>query len=267
MVLGAADGLPASAAEDVRAALRPYLAGEARDFVRLFPVPLWSFLHWALPDGAPRAHAERAHALALLLHLWDDHLVDGQLPLTFARLHLRGAVWNAFTASARALCAGLGAPEDRVREHGDTYLDAVTAAGDPAGGLAGHCALFERQAAVWTLVPRVLEETGSAPGGLVAVVRNVAVAWRLTDDVSDLPDDAADRVRSGVWYALGERSRELWTRGRADAVPEQELRAAAARLRDRAAVLLREAEDAAGRAELSGLRQEVSLARQGLTPG
>lgn len=261
VVLATTDALPARLAEDVRAVLRRYAPADD-DVLRLFPVPLWSFLHWAPPPGPVREHAERAHALALLLHLWDDHLVDGQLPLNLGRLHFRSALWADFTTAARALCTGLGLPADRADTDADTYLDAVGAPEEPAD-VPGYCAAFVRQAAIWTLVPRALEEAGAAPAGPAAVVRDFAVAWRLTDDIDDLAPDAAAGVRSAVWIAREADGGQ----GGAGAGPARGTEAAVAGLRARAADLLTTAEARARKAGLAGAARELALSRIGLVQG
>ncbi|MFJ1791633.1 hypothetical protein [Kitasatospora griseola] len=255
MVFGVADALPARLAGDIHAVLRRYASGD--DFLQLFPVPLWSFLHWAAPtDGAARGHAERAHALSLLLHLWDDHLVDAQLPLNFARLHVRGAVWADFVDAARSLCRESAVPQSVVDSHADTYLNAVGAPEEPAD-LAAYCAVFERQAAVWTVVPRILAESAAAPAELAALVGDFAVAWRLTDDVHDVAADTAAGVRGAVWH-------ELRTPAGSSRPSVADPDAAAARLRARAGRLLDSAEHRARQAGLTGLARELALSRLGL---
>ncbi len=251
---------PAGLASDVRSVLRRYAGGA--DVVRLFPVPLWSFLHWALPARHPaRGLAERAHAASLVLHLWDDHLVDGQLGCTAARLHWRGLLWTEFTAAACALAEAVAASVTLVDRHTTAYLEAIQST-EACSDTDSYCSRFARQAAVWTLVPTLLEEYGAAPPGVSAVVETFATAWRLTDDINDVRQDAAAGVRSAVWHELGVLGRRAWDAG---TPPADAVGAAGMRLSVRAAQLLEAAAEVARRAALDGLVTEVRLSALGLT--
>jgi hypothetical protein len=85
-------------------------AGGAGHFYELFHVPVWSFLHWvpaaagASLDPAMLDHARATQSLGLFLHLWDDHLCDGQLGVDPLRLQIRTEVstcWRRTLASPR----------------------------------------------------------------------------------------------------------------------------------------------------------------------
>ncbi len=263
--------------------LRVYAdAARPEDFVGLFPVPVWSFLHWARAGAGTGDddawHAlEQAHALSLLIHLLDDHLLDGQLPVDMLGLQLRTVAWRSMDRLARRAARIWEVPESVVAGHLDRYVQAV-ASSDPVRGL-DHCReVFVTQAAIWLLAPRLLEEAGRTAPGPADYVRDFVVAWRLIDDVEDAAEDAAAGTRSTLWWALDERGRAAWDAygresragGRAEERAWRSLvRAvdgcgAAVRLVDDADVLLQRASATANGAGHQGWTTEVQCVRMGL---
>jgi hypothetical protein len=198
-------------------------AGEAGHFYRLFYVPVWSFLHW-VPAAAQRPldpavlqNAKTAHGLSLFLHLWDDHLCDGQLPVDLLRLQIRTEAWQAYVTAARCVAAEVAPISSLVEDHTGRYLTAAHAA-EPVGSLDTFCLRFLDQIAIWTLTPRLL---GAAAGGEAAaaalerVIASFALAWRLVDDIQDIDRDLLDGVRSAIWHCLDEPGRRAWDACRA----------------------------------------------------
>ncbi|MFF4160902.1 hypothetical protein [Streptomyces sp. NPDC001678] len=276
--------LPVELAAPAGELLRVY-AGASRpeDFVRLFPVPVWSFLHWARAgacegeDGAAWDALEQAHALSLLIHLLDDHLLDGQLSVDMLGLQLRTVAWQSMDHFARRAAEAWGVPESLVAGHLDRYVRAVTPTG-PVQGLDHYLEVFTAQAAIWLLVPHLLEEAGRAAPGISDRVRDFVVAWRLIDDVEDAVEDAASGTRGALWWALDARGREAWDAygresragGRAEErawrslVGAVDASGAAARLVDDADALLQRASATANAAGHHGWTTEVQCVRMGL---
>ncbi|MFI0262642.1 hypothetical protein ACH4OW_26800 [Streptomyces sp. NPDC017056] len=220
----------------------------------LFPPPVWSFLHWI--PAARHPDAERVHAAALLLHLWDDHLLDGQLPLTLAHVQLRTELWRECTAGAERLCHTWGVDPALAAGHTAAYLTAVHAA-PRVDGPVGHRAGAGREAALWALVPSLL----AAPE-LPAVIRDFAVAWRLVDDAADVPEDAAAGARSAVWWELAPADRVHWRPGAMGG--ETWCEGAVRRVLAEAARLLAAAQERAATAGLQGLAAELATAAAGV---
>lgn len=188
------------------------------DFMRLFYVPMWSFLHHLGADAGLQSHsvsqscAQDAHAMALLLHLLDDHLCDGQLPATMTLLQLRTEAWQRFRASSLALSEQLGGDAGLFDEMAGLYLASVERAED-AADLDAYEQRFRWQMSTWTLVPRLI---GYAAGGqagaeaLVGILEEFGVAWRLLDDIQDFYDDACKGERTSVWLELDREGRRSW---------------------------------------------------------
>lgn len=209
-------------------------SGEATEFYRLFYQPVWSFLHWvaarATPSIPPSAmdDACTAQALGLFLHLWDDHLCDGQLQTTQLSLQVRTDAWVAYLAAARRLAQHVGAPQRLVDDHVATYLTAIHIP-ERIDSLVDFCGRFERQIAIWTLVPHLL---GPAIGGtqvgddLAHMLTAFANAWRVMDDIQDVDDDVLAGIESAVWQVLDAAGRQAWAACHVQSKPLGQLHAA-----------------------------------------
>ncbi|MFI2415181.1 hypothetical protein [Streptomyces sp. NPDC018947] len=236
------------------------------DLFVLFPAPVWSFLHWV--PAARHPHAERLHAAALLLHLWDDHLTDRQLAPDLAALQLRTELWRCVEQDGAALCADWGAAPGLVARHTERYLCATHAPRPPVD-LDAYCAAAREQAAVWTLLPRLLETGGRTTAGWSALVEEFALAWRLVDDAADVHRDAAAGIRSAVWWELPGAGRARWdaaSRRAGGAAPFVAAGCAEAvgRVLARAAALLGAAAERAAAAGEEGAATELLTARAGV---
>lgn len=212
--------LPRALQHEAAALLDGYGAGKL-SFIGLFYVPTWSFLSERPLADTQRRLAEQVQAHALLLHLWDDHLCDGQLAPDLVRLHLRTIAWQRFEAGARALARARGRREDVVDAALERYFGSGTIHGrgrPEVGDLDAYLARFRDEIAIWSLVPELLDEA-LCPSPLSAAVEHVSVAWRLLDDIQDTHEDLLADHRSAVWWACDAELRELWAACR-DAQPE-----------------------------------------------
>ncbi len=208
--------LPRALRAEAAALLDGYGAGKL-SFIGLFYSPTWSFLaERPLADEA-QALAERAQAHALLLHLWDDHLCDGQLAPDLVRLHLRTIAWQRFEVDARALARARGRDAAVVDAALERYFASAPIAGRgrPAvGDLGEYLDRFRDEVAIWTLVPALVDAPRSSDQ-LAAAVEHFSVAWRLLDDIQDTHDDLLADQRSAVWWACDAGQRSLWAACRA----------------------------------------------------
>ena len=209
--------LPPAMRDEAHSIIAVY-SGPSQAFFGLFYQPVWSFLHWVIADAAeplPQAIVDdacTAQALALFLHLWDDHLCDGQLPTTQLSLQVRTDAWAAYLAAASRLALQVGAPQAEVDAHVSTYLSAIHMA-ESIDNLDDFCARFERQIAIWTLVPRLLGRAlGNPQAGeeLAAVLAAFCKAWRLMDDLQDVESDVLAGVESAAWQVLDPTGRAAW---------------------------------------------------------
>ncbi|MES2949267.1 MAG: hypothetical protein V4858_12075 [Pseudomonadota bacterium] len=200
-------------------------SGHPEEFYRLFYQPVWSFLHWVMANATPTIpasaidDARTAQALGLFLHLWDDHLCDGQLATTQLSLQVRTDAWSAYIGAARRLAQHMGMEQRLVDDHATAYLGAIHIP-ETIHNLDDFCARFERQIAIWTLVPRLIAPAiGAAEAGedLVRVLKTFSNAWRLMDDIQDVEDDVVAGVESAVWQVLPPEGRLAWAAAHAAA--------------------------------------------------
>jgi 4-cresol dehydrogenase (hydroxylating) len=187
----------------LRAGATAFLDAEARGrgpaaVLRKFPPPLWSYLLlFGEVLGAELAdEAGLGQSLALLLHLLDDHLCDGQLRCEPALLQLRTRAWSRFEASIARLAAGLAGAEAFASLQIDRHFAAVDRArGDV--GLEAALASARGEMATWLIVPGLCAWRADgvvARDVLVGALERLFVAWRIVDDLDDVADDA----RSGA---------------------------------------------------------------------
>lgn len=206
--------LPHPLRDPALALLEGYGAGKL-PFIGLFYSPTWSFLRERPLDDGTRALAEQVQAHALFLHLWDDHLCDGQLAPDFVRLHLRTVAWQRFESGARALASACDRDAAPVDAAIDRYMRSGPVAGrgrPEVGDLAAYLDRFRDEVAIWTLVPALIEEPQeSQPAGpLAAAVEHFSLAWRLLDDIQDTHEDLLSEHRSAVWWACDDALRSIW---------------------------------------------------------
>ncbi len=191
--------------------------GEPLDFFRNYYRPAWSILHrLASMAGGPVPGldaAVTAHAMAMTLHSLDDHLVDGEVPVSHLALLLRGQMWRRMMAGIDSFADGIPGGTERARGLIDDYYGGISSAFVP-GTLDEYCALFRRQMASSLVVPLLLSMRVSDDPALAADVRaayeSFGIAWRLLDDIQDLGEDIDRGARSAVHICLGPEGRGLW---------------------------------------------------------
>ncbi len=217
--------LPPPMAQDAAAELAEYRGGHAH-FIDLFYTPIWSFLHWVPAGLTPERRAKnapiieqacQAHSLSFFLHMWDDHINDGQLAGNLLRVQLRSLAWRRYCDVLDALSArvpsGSGIVADMIAE----YLNSVHRPAR-ARDLDEFCFDFMRQIGIWRTVPVLLATLlhgKEAAQALLAIVDSFAFAWRMMDDVQDVAVDAAGGQQNAVWFVLDAKGRKSWAACRA----------------------------------------------------
>jgi len=212
--------LPPSLAASAGSLLDNY-SGRCGEFYSLFYIPIWSFLHWTLVNqpsvsAEVRILARTPHAMSLFLHLWDDHLCDGQLDVDVTRLQLRTIAWQSYISSCYELCEMVGLGHQLVDEHVSQYLSAQQIA-NTVGDLDGYCRLFSQQIKIWTVIPRILDYALSVAQNGHAIQRVIelfAICWRLIDDIQDVDLDLMTGKQNAVWIQLDKQGQALWSQCR-----------------------------------------------------
>ena len=191
------------------------------DYFRNYFAPAWSIVFWMerlpgrkpLPPDTDRKDARTAHAMALFLHLLDDHLNDGQLEASHLALLLRSQAWRRMHQALERLSADIATGADIVQKALDTYYGSI---GTPpaTATLEGYCAHFRSQMATGMIVPLLMASKMTCDGAfkdaLETAYGSFGVAWRLLDDWQDLEEDIQSRSHSAAYFCSPEEIRRLW---------------------------------------------------------
>ncbi len=218
--------LPKSVRTEATLFLVKYLQASFNDglnFVNYFYAPAWSILFWlqqSCTDNrklGPRCvkDAKTGHAMAMFLHAIDDHLTDGQLPVTHLALLMRSQSWMIMSDAFERLAKGVEKGRAIVCDLIDDYYSSIGKS-DGAESLESYCKLFRKQMATWLIAPVLMAKRMSANEKFACSVRAVyssfGIAWRLLDDLQDIEKDMMKGIHSSVYTCLPGEHRKRWDR-------------------------------------------------------
>jgi hypothetical protein len=221
---GLCRSLPSSMQTEALLAFMRYCGlapGDKLDFFRRYPVPAWSIVYWiSRPAGNmtnPIGHmiklANRAHVMAMCLHSLDDHLVDGEIPTDHLVLLLRSQAWALMNKALEGLAEDLPGGQTLVDKYLSIYYDAICNA-SPVSSLEGYCSLFRKQMATGFIVPALLNLQAKGDpqyaSQIEAAFGAFGIAWRLLDDLQDMPSDLANSVHSAVYLCSSDAMKTVW---------------------------------------------------------
>lgn len=157
--------------------------------------------------------AKTAHTMAMFLHAFDDHLADGQLPVTHLALLMRSQSWMIMNRAFERLARGEEKGPAIVREFIDDYCSSIETP-DETETLDCYCALFRKQMATWLIVPILLARRICADEEFSRSIQEAyssfGIAWRLLDDLQDIEKDMIKGVHSSIYVCLNEDLRGWW---------------------------------------------------------
>ncbi len=191
------------------------------DFFRTFYVPTWSIVYWLLEQTPPKGplHPEdaiaskSAHSMAMFLHALDDHLHDDEMPVTHLTLLLRSQAWTIMNSAFQDLSSGIDGGRDIVFAFIDEYYDGITNAREIVS-LDAYGDLFRKQMATGMIAPVLLTRKmgfdASSTRAVQSAFGSFGIAWRLLDDVKDIPKDVSKKAHSSVYVCLPEEAKSLW---------------------------------------------------------
>jgi hypothetical protein len=202
--------------------LRSSFCGDL-NFVNYFYPPAWSILFWlhqSCPDNRKLGpnyvkDAKTGHAMAMFLHAFDDHLTDGQLPVTHLALLMRTQSWmmmnRAFERLAREVPKGAAIVSGFI----DDYYSSI-ATSDEIESLDSYCAFFRKQMATWLVVPVLMAKriyaNEESVRSVQALYSSFGIAWRLLDDLQDIETDMMKGIHSSLYICLPDGIRKRWDR-------------------------------------------------------
>lgn len=201
------------------AGLKP---GNEPDFFANYYPPAWSVLYWlsydhSLPTERLKeedvANAVTAQSMAMLLHSLDDHLSDGQIPVSPLTLLLRSQVSSIMHRACCNLTEDEPEGEGIVRTFIDDYYSGIQDSKGPKC-LDTYCGLFRKQMAIWMIAPILLsmKMTGISDFArdMEVAYGSFGIAWRLLDDIRDIADDMEKAAHSAIYLCLPEEVRSHW---------------------------------------------------------
>lgn len=192
------------------------------NFVDYFYAPAWSILFWLYqlcPESVrgklKMGDAKSAHAMAMLLHALDDHLTDGQLPVTHLTLLMRSQSWMIMNESFKKLARGADQGTEIVSGLIDDYYSSISKS-DGVISLDGYCNFFRKQMATWLIAPilvaRSISDDEEFSRSIQSAYYSFGIAWRLLDDLQDIEKDMMRGIHSSVYACLNEDLRICWSK-------------------------------------------------------
>ncbi len=185
------------------------------NFFTKFYVPSWSLIYWmqqAQPhlSEAELAQALRAQGLAYFLHMLDDHINDGQIPVSHLLLQLRTHTWVTFTSIAAQLAQPIAAGESIIQTTLDRYFSGIHHPPE-VDNIEAYANLFRQQLSTTLVIPLIVaHRTGCAIAPLQQAYEEFCIAWRLLDDLRDCVADTFAGQKSGIYYLLTPEYQRLW---------------------------------------------------------
>ncbi len=225
-MLSLCDYLPKSMRTEAALFLVRYLQASfssGLNFVNYFYAPAWSILFWlhrSCPDNRKLGlkylkDAKTGHTMAMFLHAFDDHLTDGQMPITHLALLMRSQSWMIMTQAFGRLARGVGKGAAIVSDFIDDYYSSIGKSGETES-LDSYCKFFRKQMATWLIVPVLMARRICADEEFSrsthSAYSSFGIAWRLLDDVQDIEKDMKEGIHSSLYACLPDEIRKGWDR-------------------------------------------------------
>lgn len=220
--------LPRSAHTDSMLFLLQYAGvrlGDDPDFFANYYRPIWSVLYWigsAHPLAAARlnekdlTNAVTGQSMAMFLHSLDDHLTDGQIPVSPLTLLLRSEAWKIMNRALSDLAGTVRGGEGILRSFVDDYY-ASNQEFNPPESLDEYCDLFRKQMAILMPTPFLLcmklTEAMDFTKAIELAYGSFGIAWRLLDDIRDIREDFEQGAESAVYLCLPDSLKSHWKNG------------------------------------------------------
>ncbi|NJM46012.1 MAG: hypothetical protein HC860_07400 [Alkalinema sp. RU_4_3] len=187
--------------------------GNLQQFFNKFYAPSWTLLGWMGSEAISAAELEQAihlQGMAYFLHMLDDHLADGQIPISHLMLQLRTQAWMRFIQGAEQLVLSESCQESLIYGWINRYFSGMQGA-EPVDSLAAYCDRFRQQLSTTLVLPMILaDRTGYNADDVQEAYEAFCIAWRLLDDLRDCQEDALAGELSGIYYLLPLEQRQAW---------------------------------------------------------
>jgi hypothetical protein len=215
------DRMPAtlrdSALLAIQAHLTRYRACHVAAFYDKYYPPAWTVIPFLADsrggvDPSQVYNALGAQAAAMFLHLLDDRLTDGDIPVDNLFLQLRTEVWYEFRDALGRL-AGSDEEKRTIESLVNLYFSRIHRPPD-CPDLSAYEEVFRGQSATSLIAPLLIAARAGYDTGQRRLVRSMyeefCLAWRVLDDLRDAPADAAEDQATAVFHLLPPEGREIW---------------------------------------------------------
>jgi hypothetical protein len=201
--------------------------GQGLDIFGNYYTPAWSVIWWLIHFGPQNGrviqedlqNAKSAHAMALLLHPLDDHLNDGQIPVTHLTLLLRTQCWMTMNAALNCLANRVDGGKIMVQRFINHYYSSVNGP-DEILSLDDYCDHFRKQMATWLIVPVLMAKLKTKSDEFADAIQTAygsfGIAWRLLDDINDILTDMMKGIHSCIYICLPEVIKSYWGKSPAE---------------------------------------------------
>jgi hypothetical protein len=197
------------------------------DFMSLFYPPSYTILYWTIHYSQTTnqnisKYALRAMAMALFLHLLDDHITDGDIRANHLHLQIRTVAWNTFMESCESLAEQTSNGKETIQEYIDEYFANIYNPPE-IRTLEDYENLFPKQIATWRLVVNLLAKVLSTEETAIVldkIYSSFGIAWRLLDDLQDWEKDCTEKQKTAVYYTIPKDKRSLWENGNKEQILE-----------------------------------------------
>ncbi len=188
--------------------------------------PSWSILYWIvrkrlrdheIPDETLVKNARAGHIRAMYLHSLDDHLNDGDLPVSHLALLIRSQAWLEMKTAFEQMALSIDGGHETIERLIDEYYGSVCGPQHLDESLDGYCHGFIRQMSTCFIAPSLLMKTMGFEDDhidrVIGAYGSFGVAWRLLDDVRDIEADLQQSAPSAVYICLSGKMKACWNKG------------------------------------------------------
>jgi hypothetical protein len=192
---------------------------EPINFLKYYYTPAWSVLYWINKSAPPEKkigsgdlkNLITVHAMAMLLHVLDDHLTDAQIPVNHLSLLIRSQAWRLMLSAGETLYQQVEQGKQIFRTYLNDYYSGIRSQ-IVIKSLDQYCDLFKKQMGISLTAPVLLTKLVSDDHLLLDTVisayTSFGVAWRLLDDIQDIKNDIIESIPSAVYFCLPDEDRK-----------------------------------------------------------
>jgi hypothetical protein len=194
--------------------------GQELAFFRYYYTPTWSIIYWLIQalnekrlEQEDVKNAKTGHSMSMLLHALDDHLIDGEIPVTHLALLLRSQSWMIMNNALKNLADDIEGGEKIIQCFIDDYYSSIGSSKE-IESLDEYCELFRKQMGIGFIVPVLITKKTTTDEKLCSAIQTAygsfGIAWRLLDDIKDIKIDIMKGIHSSVYICLSDNAKNYW---------------------------------------------------------